>query len=476
MKQFGQKGQITVERFNAEGIPIAELPWEGRQKPIPLIVPLGIPGEVIDIQISHKKDKTYWADCENIVSSSPSRVKPRCIHFGECGGCRWQHISYEGQLSFKEQKIRKLFSSLEIEESVFHPIIADQSGFNYRNKMEFSFYEFGPSKEPCLGLIEWGRKQKVANLTECHLCQPWMSVALEKVREWWSEYHLEAHHMSKNSGLLRNLTLREGLRTGQKMAILTISGTEPYPTEEVLDSFCEALLSASVDGKITSIWLASHIAKRGQPTRIEYRLLHGEPHIEEILFYGNREKQKELRLRISPSSFFQPNTAQAEKMYSAALELAKISNTSIVYDLYCGTGTFGIFASAHAKQVYGIELNSQAVEDGYKNIQYNQISNVHLESGDVGEVLKKWREEDSMPKPDLVLLDPPRSGLSPKAIAEVLRLNPPKIAYMSCNPASQALNLQAFVEAGYCITAVQAIDQFAQTAHVENIAILHRVS
>lgn len=375
-----------------------------------------------------------------------------CIHFGTCGGCKHQNISYEEELAQKQAFVETLFLNHSIS-----PIIACASPWEYRNKMEFSFSQsraglrFG-------GLM--AKRGKVVNLEECKLCPPWFISALDATRKWWEKSNLDAYFPPKDIGHLRNLTLRTGFRTGEKMAFLTVSG---HLFEEVhLETFVQALLSCE---KFDSILLRRQIAVRGKPTVFEERLLYGKNHIHERL---HNAKGEPFHFKIRASSFFQPNTFQAEKLIQKALSLAEIEGINLLYDLFAGTATFGIMASKLVKNVLAIEINPDSVEDAKENLRLNNITNLDLILGDVGALCPQGE------KVECVILDPPRAGLSQEALSHLKRLNPQKILYVSCNPVTQARDVLELLAYGYKIKAIQPVDQFPRTPHVENIVVMDR--
>lgn len=368
-----------------------------------------------------------------------------CQHFGTCGGCRLQNLDYDEQLEGKQQLVESLFpdhSSL--------PILPCASPWAYRNKMEFSFSQ-SLKGERFLGLMMRGKRGRVVNLEECLLVSPWFIETLSTVRNWWEGSGLDAYHPPSDRGHLRTLTLREGIRTGEKMAMLTVSGNPDFAAD--VDDFAEGV-------EADSVLVRKQIIQKKVPTRFEERLIRGKDHITEIL-YG--DEAKEFRFKIRPSSFFQPNSAQAELLYLRALELAQVEGSLL--DLYCGTGTIGMFASTRASSVVGIELSPQAVADARENLTQNQIKNMEVREGDVGALLADLSAET-------VIVDPPRAGLSKEAIAHLLTLRPKKLCYISCHPASQARDIQKLE--GYRITAIQPVDQFPHTPHIENIVALEQ--
>lgn len=440
-------------------------------------VPFTLPGEQAKALLLRKRSGIYSALLEEIETPSAGRIGPKCIHFGTCGGCRWQHMPYENQLAQKETSIRHAFARLLTHKVIFKPIVPCDPPWQYRNKMEFTFSSDAAGNR-YLGLIMDSTRGKVVNLNECHLVNPWFVDALKVVRRWWDETGLMAYRPSHDSGSLRTLTLREGMRTGDRMAILTVSGNPEFALKRPqLDGFTAALRrSAEPKGSQLSLFLRIHQIAKGSPTNFYEMQLYGPDFINEELHVACDAalSPEPLKFKISPGAFFQPNTLQAERLYSLALQLADIPRGSVVYDLYCGTGTLGIAASKLASQVIGIELSLESSLDAKANAQMNGCSNVAILPGSVPEVLQKIRQEKSHPLPDVVIVDPPRAGLGPDALRHLTELLPPKILYVSCNPLTQSADIQVLSEAGYRLVLIQPVDQFPHTPHVENIAILVR--
>ena len=370
-------------------------------------------------------------------------MSARCQHFGQCGGCKLQDIPYAEQTARKEEQVRQLFGQAE-------PIVVCENPWRYRNKMEFSFSQ-DLAGNRYLGLMM--RRGRVVDLQECHLCSEWMMETLEAVRSWWVKSGLNAYHARSDRGSLRTLTLREGKRTGDRLAMLTLSGNPDYG---VSDEQLEVLVTALPN--MTVVAQTQHI-KKGTPTRFTERLLAGPPAIRETL--------SGLHFQVSATAFFQPNPIQAERLYALALDAANIGPHTTVFDLYCGTATIGMLAAQRARRVIGIELNERSVADGRANIELNQLNNIELHSGDVGEVLATLDE-----RPDVVLLDPPRAGLDSQARQQVAALCASKIVYVSCKPETQADDVHFLTEVGYQLKSAQPVDQFPHTPHIENIVLL----
>jgi 23S rRNA (uracil1939-C5)-methyltransferase len=321
-----------------------------------------------------------------------------------------------------------------------------------------------------------GTRGHVFSMKECLLANPWFAQAAQAVQNWWECSGLNAYYPGKDFGSLRTLTLREGIRTGDRLVMLTVSGNPNYAlNKQQLQNFVQCLKDSievpNSDQKLSIFLRIQQIAK-GKPTSFYEMVLYGPDHIREVLHIPREDQTIEsLNFRISPSAFFQPNTEQAERIYGKALSMANLTSNDLVYDLYCGTGTLGICLAKRVKEVIGIELSRESVLDARENVKENRLLNVTIKAGDVGNVLEELAKESSK-KPDAVMVDPPRAGLDSKAIKHILDLKAPKLLYISCNPKTQAMNLEPLLEAGYQLQLVQPVDQFPQTMHVENIAFL----
>lgn len=452
--------EIEVEQFSEKGNGVGYF-LKGDGKKAYAEVPFAIPGDKVKGLLLRKRGKVYTSRLQEMVVNSPDRIVPRCIHFGSCGGCRWQQISYERQLKEKEQFVKHCFAGHEV-----LPIVPCDPPWQYRNKMEYTFSNDAAGKK-YLGLVMDSSRGKVLSLSECHLVNPWFMEGLKAVRSWWGETDLSAYHPMRNSGSLRTLTLREGIRTGDRMAILTVSGNPDYALKKHhLESFTAFMRDAVEPLQSLSLFLRIQQIGKGMPTNFYEMLLYGPDHIREELQMAGVT----LSFKISPAAFFQPNTRQAEKLYSLALQQLEIPEGSVVYDLYCGTGTLGICASKLAKKVIGIEISPESSLDARANVAANGCENVEILTGSVPELLAKGE----LPHPDIVMLDPPRMGLDPTTLKQILALSPSKILYISCNPLTQAANILELVQAGYKLALIQPVDQFPQTPHIENIAILIR--
>lgn len=469
--------QLKITEFTREGLGRGVWSPNESASPCKVDVPFTVPGDEVYVNLLKKKRGAYAAKLVEVTQFSENRIAPRCIHFGKCGGCRWQQIPYEEQLKQKETWIHNYLKPYLDESSVLYPIIPCDPPWHYRNKMELTFSN-DKSGEYYLGLILYGTRGHVFQMQECHLAKEWVIDAVHAVTQWWKESKLLAYFSGADKGSLRTLILRDGMRSGDRMVMLTVSGNPDYAiSQKQLNLLIEALKDSieptDPDAKLSIFLRIQQIAK-GKQTQFFEMLLYGPDHIRETLHIQATDQDAySLQFQISPSAFFQPNTRQAEILYSKVIQLTQAPRNALVYDLYCGTATLGICLAKQVKEVIGIELSPESSLDARENIKRNQISNVSVLTGDVGHLLPTLLERDQK-GPDVVLVDPPRSGLDPRAIKHLLEIKAPLLTYISCNPATQAANLESLIQGGYRIKAVQPVDQFPQTAHVENIVVLKR--
>jgi 23S rRNA (uracil-5-)-methyltransferase RumA len=370
-----------------------------------------------------------------------------CSHVEECGGCPWQKLPYAEQLLQKQKLIQDLFPNV-----ICRQILVCDDPWHYRNKMEYSFSQ-DKAGNKYLGLYMRGRRNRVLNLSECSIAPLWMTEALNMTRSWWDTTSLSAYHPYRDTGSLRNLTLRGSERTGDKMAMLTVSGHADYAIgRSDLDKWVQSMQGISC-------FLRIQQTAKGMTTQFYELHLSGKTEIQ--------EKHSDKLFTISPTSFFQPNTPQSEKLYREALNILAPTKDDHIIDLYAGTATIGIVFAPHVKKVTSIEINPYAIIDARTNLEANNIGNLDLIQEDAGTALANLAE-----KPHAIVVDPPRGGLGSKALAPILALRPKKILYISCNPKTQAVDVQLLLEQGYKLEILQPVDQFPHTPHVENIALL----
>ena len=372
----------------------------------------------------------------------------KCCHVGICGGCKNQEVPYEAQLKMKEEMVKSLFDPHPVD-----PIIPAKSPWSYRGKMEFTFSQ-DKKGEKYLGLVMPKSRGKVFSLTECLIGFPWMAEVVQSVRTWWQQSRLDAFFPPKAIGSLRTLTLRSSRDGKEQMVILTVSGNSEYAlTRAELNSFVQAV------GKERSVYLVLQTAKKGIETEFFDMHLSGPEYIKETLCG--------FTFHVSPRSFFQPNANVAEEMFQKGIEMLELTGEEKVLDLYCGMGTIGILLSPFVRQVIGIEISASAVADANEALSRFNIQNMHVYKEDVGTFLAS---NGALFSPDIIVVDPPRTGLDKKAIDAINTLKPKKLLYISCNPITQRENINHFPD--YQMQKIVPFDPFPHTKHMENIVLL----
>jgi 23S rRNA (uracil1939-C5)-methyltransferase len=457
----------------------------GRHEGFVVFVDGAVPGDSVKVRLLKVKKSYAEARVVSVEQPSPHRVPPRCRHFGPCGGCKWQHVDYPAQLRFKQQHVVDAFERIGgfINPPV-QPIIGSDDIFFYRNKMEYSFADkewletpppkddrvhltdYAPSQseirdqksEIYLGLHVPQRYDKVLEITECHLQSSLSNDILNFVRSFARRENLPVYSSDDDVGYLRFLVIRESKRTHELMVNLVTFEDRP----EIMKQLNRELLQAVP--AVTTLVNTINSKKAQIAFGDRERVYSGEGMIHEKL--GN------LMFTISAGSFFQTNTVQAEKLYTVAKNLAVFKTTDVVWDLYSGTGSIALFMSNAVSTVIGVESVSAAVEDAERNARANQITNCSFVHGDLKDRLTKDTDWiTSHQKPDVMIIDPPRSGMHPKVVEEIAEIAPPRIVYVSCNPATQARDIK-LLAARYEILALQPVDMFPHTYHIENVAQL----
>ncbi|MBD3157076.1 23S rRNA (uracil(1939)-C(5))-methyltransferase RlmD [Candidatus Peregrinibacteria bacterium] len=419
-----------------------------------------VPGDTVNAHVTRIKPSFLEAKKDTLITPSPLRITPRCTHFNTCGGCSFQYVDYTDQLRFKEEHVAEALTHLgAFTNPPMRPITACNSPWFYRNKMEFSF---SMNKDDTLhvGLHPKGFRYDVFDLRECYLQHEDIGPLLTSLVTFFREKGMQAYHFTENAGLLRTLTIREGIHTNERMIILTTSH-KPFKHKE---DFVHHLLNSTTNKKPTSIILKQHIARKGHRTRFITETLYGKPHLTEEM---NVNKTHKLTFNILPDAFFQPNTKQAELLYKHVLTLSEIDKNDVVYDLFCGTGTIGLFCAHKAKYVFGFDINANAIKNAQENADNNGITNVRYEAGDAFKLIKHRQDN-----PQVVIVDPPRSGLGEKLYNHLLTIQAQKIIYVSCNPATLARDLSHLCKHGYTLKVVQPVDMFPQTYHIETVCQL----
>lgn len=478
----GTSIKVKIDKVGFQGIGIGILEEKLNQNAdIPknefgkkVLVQNTLPGEVVLATVFRNKKKYTEARRVETISASSLEIKPRCKHFAICGGCKWQNLAYEEQLKIKETHVRETFVHLggfakdEIEK-IMREIQGCKEIWNYRNKVEFSF-GFDHTMKQAFGFHNDGMRYDIFHLEECFLISPEMLRIALAVRDFATERGLTPYIYRENRGLLRNLIVRRGENTGETLVNIIISH------EEFSNELKKELQATLAPLNVTSLYVTSVHTEPGKPTKQIEKLIAGAPFIHEKMTLGqgsgtrskSKSKVQTFTFRISPSSFFQTNTIQAEGLYEAVLKLLDFQADDIVLDLFCGTGTIGLFLAPHVKKVIGIELNKEAVENAKVNATLNNVDNIEFIEGDVGHVLELFQ------KGHKVILDPPRSGLTPKMLEQVLALAPREIIYVSCNPTTQARDVKFLTNELYSLASIQPVDMFPHTYHIECVARLVR--
>ncbi len=454
---------IDAMAFGGSGI--------GRHEGMAVFVDGAVTGDKVQASWTKIKKKFGEARLVKIIKTSPDRVKARCPYSGICGGCHFQYLKYTKQLEIKRQHT---IDALERIGKFANPsvakIIACDDPFYYRNKMEFSF-GYDSEMKFALGFHIPGRRFDILDVKECYLESEFAVKILNKTREFafvkkWLPRKYGPDDSSDVSGFLKSLFVREGKRTGEVMVNLLTSVQVPEGFKKEMEELVEELLELrDTKMKIVSVYWSRKIAKRGQVTKIEEDLIYGKPVFAEKMILANGD---ELDFEILPQAFFQVNTLQAEKLYSEVLKLAG-DDCGTVLDLFCGTGTIGLFLAKHVENVIGVEVNTDSVKMALENARKNKIFNIDFFTGDVADVLKNMKQ-----MPSLVVVDPPRAGLSQKMIESMADLKAKKIIYVSCNPATLARDCEYLGKFGYELKSVQPVDMFPHSYHVENVALMER--
>jgi 23S rRNA (uracil1939-C5)-methyltransferase len=434
-----------------------------------------VPGDIVNAKVIRRKKQFAEARVVEILQHSPQRVPPRCKHFGVCGGCKWQHVNYSTQLQWKQQHVVESFQHIGgFGELNVLPIIGADEVYFYRNKMEFSFSDrqwtidapdalpqsavSNPHSAIFLGLHVPQRFDKVLDLEECLLQSELSTNILRFTRDFARRKELPVYSSKTDTGYLRFLVIRQSRRTNETMVNIVTFEDRPDVVRKYADE-----LSTALPG-ITTIVNTINNRKAQIASGEKENVVTGKGVIHEIL--GGRT------FSISAGSFFQTNTAQAEKLYSVAKDFAAFKKGDTVFDFYCGTGTIALFMAENVSHVVGIESVESALRDAERNARLNGVENCSFVLGDLKEKLTKETEwMQSYKKPDVLIIDPPRSGMHPDVVDEIVKLGVPRIVYISCNPATQARDAKMLCSSRYSLRKLQPVDMFPHTYHIENVAL-----
>ncbi len=458
--------KVRITDIGAEGNAVARVDNQV------VFIPMLIPGDVADIKVIRKRKKYLEGSVIRFHEYSPDRIKPACVHFGVCGGCKWQHLPYELQLKYKQKQVADNLTRIgKVSVPEITPIIGSGSQFRYRNKLEYTFSDkrwltreeintdSDFEKEDALGFHIPGLFDKVLDIKECHL-QPEPSNAIrDAVRRYAHRKSLPFFNLRQQSGFLRNLIIRNNA-AGEVMVIVIFFLDEKERREGLLDYLAEEF------PQIASLYYVVNAKKNDSLADQQPVLYKGKDHLS--------EEMSGLEFRIGPKSFYQTNTHQAKVLYDIALDFADLTGREIVYDLYTGTGTIANFVASKAAKVIGIEFIEEAVRDAVINSEINNITNTIFFAGDMKKILT-GEFMDSQGHPDVIITDPPRAGMHEDVIKVIMDAAPGKIVYVSCNPATQSRDI-LLLSGQYEIAAVQPVDMFPHTHHVENVVLLKKRS
>lgn len=445
--------EVTIEDLSEEGTGIGK--FEG----MTFFIKDAVIGDRVRAKIMKLK-KTYgFARLMEVLTPSPDRVEPLCPVARQCGGCQIQAMSYEAQLAFKTRKVENNLKRIgKFEEIPMESIIGMEDPFHYRNKAQFPFGKNRDGK--IITGFYAGRTHSIIENTSCHLGKEVNEKILEKILAWMNAFHVEPYNEATGKGLMRHSLIRCGFRTGEIMVCLVINGRKIPGEEALVDSL-------KIIPGMTSISLNVNKEKTNVILGREVINLWGRPYIEDYI--------GEVKYQISPLSFFQVNPVQTERLYGKALEYAGLTGEETVWDLYCGIGTISLFLARKARKVYGVEIIPDAIEDARRNASLNGFTNTEFYVGKAEEVLPEKYEKEGV-RADVIVVDPPRKGCDETLLSTMVKMQPERIVYVSCDSATLARDLRYLCDNGYELKRVCPADMFPQTVHVEVVCCLHRVN
>ena len=461
--QKNETAIVTIEDIgvNGEGI--------GRVDGYTLFIKDAVIGDVAEVKVTKAKKNYGYARLMRVITPSKDRVEPVCPHARRCGGCQIQEMSYERQLAFKQAKVKGNLERIggfspEVTEKTMDPIVGMDEPFYYRNKAQFPF---GTDKagNPVTGFYA-GRTHDIIENTDCALGISVNKEILELTLEFMKRYKIASYNETTGEGLIRHALIRYGFKTGEIMVCYVINGKK-IPHAEVLVEKLSAIKG------MTSITISPNRNRTNVIMGETYETLWGQGYITDYI--------GDVRYQISPLSFYQVNPAQTEKLYGLALEYAQLSGHETVWDLYCGIGTISLFLAQQAREVQGVEIVPQAIEDARRNAEINGIENARFYVGKAEEVLPKYYENYAKEHPgehahaDVIVVDPPRKGCEESLLRTMVEMEPERIVYVSCDSATLARDLKFLCgEGGYRLEKWRAVDQFPMTVHVETVVLLGR--
>ena len=459
--------KVTITDVAAEGKALAKV------NDLVVFVPYVVPGDVVDLQVKRKKNKYAEAVAVKFHEFSPKRAVPFCQHYGVCGGCKWQCLSYEDQIKYKQKQVTDNLTRIgKVELPEISPILGSEKTEFYRNKLEFTFSdkrwlteeevkaEVQYDQMNAVGFHIPGAFDKVLAIEKCWLQDDISNQIRNTIRDYAYEHGLAFYNIRNHEGLLRNLMIRTS-STGELMVLLQVRVSSDKDLEETKELLAHV---ADKFPQITSLLYVVNNKCNDTINDLDVEVFKGNDHI--------FEEMEGLRFKVGPKSFYQTNSEQAYNLYKVTREFAGLTGDELVYDLYTGTGTIANFVSRKAKKVVGIEYVPEAIEDAKVNSAINNITNTLFYAGDMKDMLTQdFINEHG--RPDVIITDPPRAGMHNDVIDVILFAEPKRIVYVSCNPATQARDL-ALLDAKYKVMAVQPVDMFPHTHHVENVVLLEK--
>ena len=460
---------ITITDVAAEGKAIAKV------DNLVIFVPYAVPGDVVDLQIKRKKHSYAEAEVVKVHQYSDKRVKPFCKHFGICGGCKWQCLSYEDQLFYKQKQVVDNLTRIgKVEIPEVSPILGSKHIKEYRNKLEFGFSnkkwltqeEISSGQKfdnmDAVGFHIPGAFDKILDIDQCLLMSDINNRLRNSIREYAISHQLSFYDLRAQTGLLRNMMLRTSA-TGEIMLLMQFC----IRTDEEQSQANQVLAHVHTNfPEVTSLLWVNNLKCNDTIGDLDIQTYAGTDYIYETM--------ENLGFKVGPKSFYQTNTEQAYELYKVARNFAGLTGNELVYDLYTGTGTIANFVAKQARQVIGIEYVPEAIEDAKVNAQLNNLDNTLFYAGDMKDILnREFIEKHGTP--DVIITDPPRAGMHTDVIDTILFASPQRIVYVSCNPATQARDLQ-LLSVAYQVKAVQPVDMFPQTHHVENVVLLEKIT
>jgi len=453
----------------------------GKYEGYTLFVKGAVVGDVAKVKVLKAKRTYGYAKVEELVTPSPDRVAPKCAVAGRCGGCQLQHLSYERQLGFKADKVKNCLLRIggiaeERLNAITEPIIGMEEEFHYRNKAQ---YPVGTDKEgkPVMGFYA-GHSHNIIDCTDCAIQEPVNAVILPVIKQFMQEKNISAYNEETGEGLLRHVLTRVGFKTKEVMVCLIINGRKFPDAEELavrVAKVVETYKDRPEDGvsgtpqnyTLKSFCLNVNTERTNVILGQEILPVYGDNYITDYI--------GDIKYQISPLSFYQVNPKQTVKLYEKALEYAELTGNETVWDLYCGIGTISLFLAQKAKQVYGVEIIPQAIEDAKVNSRLNKLNNAEFFTGAAEDVMPaKYNESGGTMKADVICVDPPRKGCEESLLDTVVAMEPKRIVYVSCDPATLARDVKYLESKNYELKKVCPVDQFGHTGHVETVVSLYR--